>query len=56
VKIPILILIAFAIVASVAKANICIEQPPGEIVCVPESPILPATQYQIFLPVIEIGE
>ena len=48
----IIILTTLAIVASVARADVCIEQPPGEVVCVPQSPVGPGAVERVWLPVV----
>jgi len=51
-RLLIIILAALAIVAGIAHADVCIEQPPGEIVCVPASPVGPGAVEWVWLPVV----
>ena len=51
-RILILILTTLAIAASAASADVCVEQPPGEIVCVPESPVGPGAVHAVWLPIV----
>jgi hypothetical protein len=52
VKYIIIFLLAAILTASAAQADVCIEQPPGEIICVPESPVGPEAMERVWLPVV----
>jgi len=53
-KYLIILVMLLAILAGVfgAYADVCIEQPPGEVICVPASPVGPGAVERVLLPVV----